>query len=221
MDKLFSVSVVPLCSPRLLEGKHPLRQPKDLRYHTLIHDTTAYQGRPGWRAWLKAAGVEGMDATRDLHFNHLSLALEAAIDAQGVVLSLKPLTADDLAAGHLVIPFDLSLSMEYAYYVICPKAAAERPEITAFREWLLGEAKRQEDSDSSHLHHPEISNGANSFNYCCILIGAAPLKFTDQEKRYAYACRAARLNALAGDHFNRGLRAYYFGLAVLTWFVNA
>lgn len=58
------------------------------------------------------------------------------------------------------------------------------------------------------------------FNYCCILIGAAPLKPTDQEKGYAYAGRAARLNALAGDNFNQGLRGYYFGLAALTWFIN-
>ncbi|MDX1655421.1 MAG: DUF599 family protein [Candidatus Competibacteraceae bacterium] len=58
------------------------------------------------------------------------------------------------------------------------------------------------------------------FNYCCILIGAAPNCFPDQDSLVAYARRAARLNALAGDHFNRGLRAYYFGLAILAWFVH-
>ncbi|MGH8082955.1 MAG: LysR family transcriptional regulator, partial [Lysobacter sp.] len=29
--------VFPVCSPRLLEGAHPLREPADLRYHALIH----------------------------------------------------------------------------------------------------------------------------------------------------------------------------------------
>lgn len=58
------------------------------------------------------------------------------------------------------------------------------------------------------------------FNYCCILIGAAPLH-PDPESGLAYARRTATLHALAGDHFNRGLRAYYFGLAVLAWFINA
>jgi uncharacterized membrane protein len=58
------------------------------------------------------------------------------------------------------------------------------------------------------------------FNYCNILIGAAPTAFTQADEAEAYACRAARLLALAGDNFNRGLRAYYFGLAVLSWFIN-
>lgn len=58
------------------------------------------------------------------------------------------------------------------------------------------------------------------FNLCCILIGAAPLKVNDSDTAYVYARRAARLHALAGDHYNRGLRAYYSGLAVLTWFAS-
>lgn len=140
VDKLFEVSLVPLCSPRLMEGDPPLRRPEDLRHHALIHDDTAYAGRPDWKAWLEAVGVEGVDATRGLHFNHVSLAMEAAADGQGVVLSLKPLAAEDIAAGRLAIPFDISLPVPYAYYVVCPEEAGEQPEIAAFRQWLLDEA---------------------------------------------------------------------------------
>lgn len=140
VDKLFAVAVLPLCSPRLLEGKHPLREPADLRHHALIHDDTAYPDRPDWEAWLEAAGVEGVDASRGLHFNHVSLAMEAAADGHGVVLSLMPLAAEDLAAGRLVVPFEFSLPVPYAYYVVCPEETAEQPEIAAFREWLLTEA---------------------------------------------------------------------------------
>ena len=31
---------------------------------------------------------------------------------------------------------------------------------------------------------------------------------------------SARVNSLAGDEFNRGIRAYYFGLAAVFWFVQ-
>lgn len=142
VDKLFPVSAVPLCSPRLLEGKHPLRTPEDLRYHTLLHDGTAYEGHPDWTAWLKAAGVEGVDGGRGLHFNYAALALEAAIDAQGVLLSLDVLATTDLAAGRLVIPFELSLPVTHAsYYVISPEATAGQAKIVAFREWLLAEVR--------------------------------------------------------------------------------
>ena len=144
VDRLFSVCAVPLCSPRLLQGKHPLRHPEDLRHHTLLHDDTAYDGHPDWDDWLKIAGVQGVDTARGLHFNHVSLALESAIDGQGVALSLKPLAMVDIAAGRLVMPFDIILPLPYAYYVISPEASAEQPEIVAFRTWLLEEAQQEE-----------------------------------------------------------------------------
>lgn len=59
------------------------------------------------------------------------------------------------------------------------------------------------------------------FNRCAILIGAAPPHDQlDDSSRRIWARRLGRLNALAGDDFNRGLRAYYFGLALLAWFVH-
>jgi uncharacterized membrane protein len=53
------------------------------------------------------------------------------------------------------------------------------------------------------------------FNYCAVLIGAAP-KGTDD----AYAKRAANVSTLASKDFNQGLRAYYFSLATLGWFLS-
>lgn len=59
------------------------------------------------------------------------------------------------------------------------------------------------------------------FNYSLILIGAAPWKGDCDEKVYAdYPVRTARVLTRASGTFNRGLRAYYFGLATLTWFVH-
>jgi len=58
------------------------------------------------------------------------------------------------------------------------------------------------------------------FNYCSILIGAAPLPPVDPQVAHAYACRAAQVNSRAADHFNLGLRAYFFALAALGWFVH-
>ncbi|MBN8284758.1 DUF599 domain-containing protein [Zoogloea sp.] len=55
------------------------------------------------------------------------------------------------------------------------------------------------------------------FNMLSILIGAAPLPGEGTE---ADAERFARINSLAGDEFNRGIRAYYFGLAAVFWFVQ-
>jgi uncharacterized membrane protein len=53
------------------------------------------------------------------------------------------------------------------------------------------------------------------FNYCSVLIGAAP-KSADN----AYAQRAAEVSTNASKDFNQGLRAYYFSLAALGWFIH-
>jgi LysR family glycine cleavage system transcriptional activator len=144
IDKLFSVSAIPLCSPKLQQGEHPLNCPEDLCHHTLLHDDTRYEGRPDWATWLRTAGVEGVDSSHGMHFNHVNLALAAAIDGQGVVLSMAALASDDIASGRLVVPFDISLPLVQAYYVITLQEYAEHPRIAAFREWLIEEAGRQE-----------------------------------------------------------------------------
>lgn len=59
------------------------------------------------------------------------------------------------------------------------------------------------------------------FNYLVVLIGAAPLHNRVGLKEAApVARRAAGMSNLAVNHFNVGIRAYYFGLAALAWFVN-
>ncbi len=57
-------------------------------------------------------------------------------------------------------------------------------------------------------------------NFCSVLIGAAPDPEDDPEKLEEYSVRSARLASAASNTFNYGLRAYYFGLAALTWFLN-
>ena len=141
VDKLMDVSALPLCSPRLLEGRRALRRPDDLRHHTLLHDDTGYAGRPEWPAWLAAAGVDGVDAARGPRFNQAALALDAAAEGQGVALTLEPLARADLAAGRLAAPFAVRLRLRPAYYLVCPEGAAEEPATAAFRRWLLAEAR--------------------------------------------------------------------------------
>jgi len=53
------------------------------------------------------------------------------------------------------------------------------------------------------------------FNYCATLIGAAPKGPDD-----AFARRTAVVATHASKDFNQGLRAYYFSLATLGWFIS-
>lgn len=59
-------------------------------------------------------------------------------------------------------------------------------------------------------------------NLLSILIGAAPFgKVADNPELEAYAQRMSKINSYGGDEFNRGIRAYYFGLAALCWLLSA
>ena len=142
-DRLFDEDVFPICSPVLLEGPVPLHEPNDLEHFTLIHlDWHAQDDMwPDWRMWLLAAKADRPDPTRGLHFSQTMMALQAAVDGQGVALGNTSLVGDDLAAGRLVRPFDLSLKIapDFAYYLVAPRNRADRPMIKAFREWILAE----------------------------------------------------------------------------------
>jgi LysR family transcriptional regulator, glycine cleavage system transcriptional activator len=136
-ELLMMEEVAPMCSPELLKGPHPLTSPEDLKHHTLIHDDFEID----WSMWLISAGVEGVDAYRGPRFQSSVLAVQAAVQGDGVVLGRSALVADDLRAGRLVKPFTLSLPSDLAYYVVCPTQTAERPKVRAFRDWLLEEAR--------------------------------------------------------------------------------
>jgi len=58
------------------------------------------------------------------------------------------------------------------------------------------------------------------FNYCCIIMGAAPPCDAEDAVKETFATHASRLQSLAANSFNRGLRAYYFALAMMLWFVH-
>ena len=60
------------------------------------------------------------------------------------------------------------------------------------------------------------------FNFLCILIGGTPHERNMPDKEYweRSAARMARINSLAGNEFNRGIRAYYYGIAALGWFLH-
>lgn len=59
------------------------------------------------------------------------------------------------------------------------------------------------------------------FNYCSILIGAVPVYREGSADLDMAVRRAARMNVLAGRHFNAGLRGIFFSIGYLGWFVGA
>lgn len=141
--KLFDESVTPMCSPRLLEGPDAINSPDDLRKHVLLHNHSMDYDpdAPTWETWLEAAGASGVDASRGTHFSLPDHGLQASIDGAGVVLGWRSLAAKDVAAGRVVEPFDLTLSLGSSFYLVYPEAHSLRSNITALRDWLVQEVR--------------------------------------------------------------------------------
>lgn len=124
----------PVCTPALRES---LAAPTDLHHATLLHD----EPKSAWRAWFEHAGVTPPRRMSGVVFNDAGMVLQAAVEGQGVALGRLLLAADDLAAGRLVQPFDVSMPNDFSYWLVYPRASAGRPEVAAFRAWLLAEAR--------------------------------------------------------------------------------
>jgi LysR family transcriptional regulator, glycine cleavage system transcriptional activator len=138
-EKLFDDSMLPVCSPRLVE--QGLRGAADLPRFPLIHYDieTAMQVSPVWTDWFAVAGLEGVDGTRGLRVSAADHALEAAVAGAGVALSHKLIASDDLHSGRLVMPFGPELPLRSGYHFVCPKGYETRPMVRAFRDWLFAE----------------------------------------------------------------------------------
>ncbi len=151
VTRLATERLFPACSPKLLEGPRPLRSPADLGHHTLLH----LDSRTDWLKWLDAAGVEGIDLSKGTLFDQTSLVIDAAVAGQGVAQVRSALVATHLISGRLVMPFQLTLPVPYAYYIVCPRPIAERPKVRVFREWLVSEAV----ADAAALRELQIFPG--------------------------------------------------------------
>jgi LysR family glycine cleavage system transcriptional activator len=129
---------VPVCSPALMELS-PIREPADLRHHTLLHSDT----RPdAWQKWLVSAGLSPQAFGKRQFFDHYYLALQAAADGLGVALGPLPLILDEIDSGRLVVALRKPDVPARSYWWIVPRQHATQPLVRDFCKWLEDEARR-------------------------------------------------------------------------------
>ena len=131
---LKGVTLVPVCSPRLLDGERPLRNPEDLRHHTLLRVSS----RPDeWKQILDKAGIDRSSMNKVMTFSSTSLALSAAIEGAGVALTESSLVERELDYGQLLVPFELELETRNGFYLVYQKGRQLNYGMRSFRDWLF------------------------------------------------------------------------------------
>ncbi|HQR24354.1 MAG TPA: transcriptional regulator GcvA [Burkholderiaceae bacterium] len=138
---LFNEWIAPVASPAYLR-QHPIRRPAEIAKTALLHDGSMRRaGRPqGWQEWFRAAGVPLADARHGTHFDDGQLALQAAAAGGGIALGRLVYAVDDLTAKRLRIVLPPVIRMDIAYYLLIPESRANLPTVSAFRNWMEGEA---------------------------------------------------------------------------------
>jgi LysR substrate binding domain len=191
----------PVCSPKLLKGKGAMRTPADLGHAVLLH----VNDRQDWRRWLDAAHVDGIDLARGPLLNQASMAIDAAVDAQGVALARTALAAWDLIGGRLVRPFSLALQVPYAYWIVCPKTAAKLPKIVAFSEgcWLK---LRKTSGSCKNCHRAPVNQGSGTVE-ARRRTDSAPCSIPWRGSRSSRRCRPYRPRLFCQNADRRGRRS--------------
>ena len=129
-------TVVPMCTPQLANGLHPIRRPEDLRNHVLIHSEVCLVN---WRDWLRKKPKLNLDLDRGPRFDRSFMSISAAVDGIGVCLESLLFAQRELAAGKLIMPFGMDGLTVHAHSMMILKARSELPRIVAFRQWLFTE----------------------------------------------------------------------------------
>lgn len=134
--------IIIVCSPNLVTGEHPLQEPADLKWHTLIdrNPSTLYENRADWKRWFQAAELQQPVFKDRLEVPWEEYAIASAIQGQGVALASKLLATEDLAAGRLVRPFEASYKVNRGYYLVSSFASANDTRVEGFRDWVLEQA---------------------------------------------------------------------------------
>jgi LysR family glycine cleavage system transcriptional activator len=140
---LLPEDVFPVASPSLVSASLIPMQVADLRSLPLLHDVDALPGQPwlSWQAWFERAGVESPTALRGLQFTDSIVLVDAAVAGLGVALGRGPNIEGLLARGQLMRLTQDSWRAAWSYRLVAPPANFSRPNVRAFVDWIVAEAR--------------------------------------------------------------------------------
>lgn len=91
-----------------------------------------------WPAWFEAAGVP-LPRMSGPRYSDPSLAFDAAIAGQGVLLAVDRMSEDLVATGQLVRPIATLAETTFDYWFIVSTVRRLPKKVTVFRDWLWAE----------------------------------------------------------------------------------
>ncbi|QRY68410.1 LysR family transcriptional regulator [Ensifer sp. PDNC004] len=128
---LARVQMIPVIAPALATAGRPLDRPEDLLQHALLHE----DNRALWEQWFAAAGVAPVKLERGAIFADGAMVLQATVRGSGVGLIDRDHALDDLAAGRLIQPFNVTVPYG-AFFLVTRRFEALSQAARAFVDWV-------------------------------------------------------------------------------------
>ena len=91
--------------------------------------------------WLRAAGVPQITGAGTVRFDSYLLAIEAAVDGQGVAIVPDFLVGADLRSNRLVTPFDTAVPQRRRWFLKSRDEQADQRPVQLFRDWLRSQVR--------------------------------------------------------------------------------
>jgi LysR family glycine cleavage system transcriptional activator len=137
--RLFELRFHPVASPQVARRMRWRNGTLDWSRVRLLHEVTYDY----WPDWINIVGIEDVDVARGLFFSHTMLALDAAVEGQGVALAPPPLAERELARGALEVLDPRPFVPGTGIYLCWPRRQLRTLSIaaSAFRDWVIEEAK--------------------------------------------------------------------------------
>jgi LysR family glycine cleavage system transcriptional activator len=133
-DLLSDGLIFPYAAPSLLAGR--VLTPEQILAQPRLRD----RREDTWAKWAIRAGVAPPPSEAGQWRLRANLAVEAALEGQGVYLGSQECVAHEVAVGRLVQCSNVSVSAG-AFYLVYGERGVRRRAVRQVRQWLLAEAR--------------------------------------------------------------------------------
>jgi len=140
-EALFGDQVIAVCRPDYFGARGLPPSVQALQEETLLQIESPYVSWFSWPDWFARNAAPLRRDPRGPRFNNYTIAIQAALDGQGLALGWRRLIAPLLRDGRLIQVTSASVTPDDAYVLLIPERAGEDRRVRAFRNWILREAR--------------------------------------------------------------------------------
>ncbi|WP_169738507.1 LysR substrate-binding domain-containing protein [Afifella pfennigii] len=139
--RLFYEEVFPVCSPSYLESSGRIEGLEDLARQTLLGWHASRWDFMDWGEWFERRGARYTDSVSRMIFDNYHVAMQAAVNGQGIALAWRYCLGDLLKKGLLVRPVPDTVITQRGQFLVEPLNAEVPQVIQRLVQWIIDSSR--------------------------------------------------------------------------------